>query len=100
MINIYIDRCEEYTQIVVSGHAGQAEPGHDIVCAGVSVLTDALCNMANTMDSECVVVQPMKGFAHIFIKGPESERTKGILDTILTGYEMLEEAYPEYVHIK
>ena len=99
MIKIHVDRQED-TQIIVSGHACYADPGKDIICAGVSILNDTLCNMANTIDSECVIVQPMKGFTHIFIKGPESERTKGILDTILTGYEMLAEAYPDYIKLE
>ena len=100
MIKVHIDRNYYGIQIIVSGHANYAEKGHDIICAGVSVLSDTLCNMANGIESECVVIQPMEGFTHVFIKGPESERTAGILDTIITGYQMIAEAYPDYVQIE
>ena len=32
----------EYLTLAAEGHAGQAEAGHDIVCAGISALTEAL----------------------------------------------------------
>lgn len=100
MTRIYFERNDEYTQIVVTGHSGYAQSGSDIVCAGISILTDTLGNIAGTTESDCVLVQPLDGFTHIFIKGPETERTRGILDTIQTGYEMIASQYPEYVQIE
>ena len=32
----------EYLTLAAEGHAGQAEAGHDIVCAAISALTEAL----------------------------------------------------------
>ena len=95
MIKAYFLRDEDTQQIVVSGHAGYAEPGHDIICAACSILNDTLANMAE----DAFMVQMGKGFAHIYFTGPETARRKATLDTIQTGYQLLAESYPEYVCI-
>ena len=41
----------EYMTLTAEGHAGQAEKGQDIVCAGISALTEALA-MALEQDQE------------------------------------------------
>jgi uncharacterized protein YsxB (DUF464 family) len=35
---------EQFTKVTLTGHAGQAEKGNDLVCAGVSALFLAVCN--------------------------------------------------------
>lgn len=42
MIKIIIQRSGKIYGIEVSGHAGYADAGSDIVCAGISVLADSL----------------------------------------------------------
>lgn len=96
MIRAHILRDEGAQQIVVSGHAGYADHGHDIICAAVSILNDTL---ANVTADDAYMIQIEDGFAHIYFIGPENERRKAILDTIQTGYELLADSYPEYVRI-
>ncbi len=98
MITVYIDRQQDYQQIVVAGHAGYAEHGKDIVCAGASAITCALMNMAVEANDGALVKQN-DGFAFVYLKGPETERVTAILDTVQTGYEAIEAQYPDYLHI-
>ena len=35
---------DEITRVCITGHAGQSEYGHDLICAGVSTLTIATIN--------------------------------------------------------
>ena len=43
MIKVRVNRAD--FRIEVIGHAGQAEEGHDVVCAGVSAIMQALLNV-------------------------------------------------------
>lgn len=95
MIKAYFLRDEDAQQVVVSGHAGYADPGNDIICAACSILNDTLANMSE----DAYMVQMNKGFAHIYFTGRETARRKAILDTIQTGYQLLADSYPEYVCI-
>lgn len=47
------DRASLIERIVVTGHAGSAEYGHDLVCAAVSAL---VINFVNSAESVCRVV--------------------------------------------
>ncbi len=40
MISVAVSDCE----VIVSGHAGYAPPGNDIICAAVSALTQSLAS--------------------------------------------------------
>lgn len=46
MIRVVIEQTGVEHRVTVAGHAGYAEPGKDIVCAGVSSLFVALCEAA------------------------------------------------------
>ena len=53
MINARFFKCKEsYTAFSIEGHAGYAESGHDIVCAGVS---SAVMTVLNGI-TECALV--------------------------------------------
>ena len=91
----------------VKGHAGAGEPGTDIVCAGVSILTHALIrslqlskirgrtDMGYTEDTE-------SGSMHIWADpqmGSMSE-IKAYFRMFATGMKMLQEEYPRHVKMR
>ena len=95
----------EKRQIRMKGHAGYAEDGKDIICSAASTLFFTLCQSLISIE-ECLA------------KAPEMEKTKGIavvscvpkadceetIDTIfwtvLNGFHMLANQYPDYLNLK
>ena len=96
-------RCEndrgEYN-ISIDGHSGY-NPGNDIVCASCSILTYTLINkLANIGTKEFDTKEYEDGFV-ISIKGTTKSwpEVKTVIETIMLGYELLQEQYPANVSV-
>lgn len=88
------------------GHAGQAEKGQDIVCAGISALTQALAlrlvedekrgrlKLDLTIDSESGSLR-----ARAEPRSGREEQTRAYYKVIMAGLKAIERQYPEYVKI-
>lgn len=84
----------------VAGHAGYADCGADIVCAGVSsavmltvnTITDYIC-----ADAEVNVSPNNDGFAQLLLKKPYNELGSLMLKSLFDHLRVLEE---QYGHIK
>lgn len=91
-----------------AGHAGYAEKGKDIVCAGISALCMALTHRLSELADECVATieeyhvsdgelvlrfSPLDGKADELI-------IENMLDTVMAGFRALEWEYPEYVFVE
>ena len=104
MIRIIYDR--ENSRVDVSGHAYSDAHGKDLVCAAVSMLCHTLGAIAraelNSGRCESATVQLSSGSAHIWCEAKEDHRehVKLKLDTLCTGFELLQESYPEFVSYK
>ena len=85
--------------IIIDGHAGYAEHGKDIVCAGVSVLAQNLISSleALTEDKIRYVLEP----GHISMEYKNlSERGRLLVDSFFIGVSRIAESYGhEYVQI-
>ena len=79
------------TKIIFQGHAGQAERGHDIVCAGVSTLYYTF--YASTEAKETVM-----GNIKLLEADPVY-KNRVAFKTVKTGLEILAAKYPEYIKI-
>ncbi len=83
----------------VTGHAGYAPRGQDIVCAGASTLfhtmIEALEN-ESVKSGGCVVYDN----SVVRFSGGDADRVQLIMDTVWTGFQMLAEAYGEYITTK
>lgn len=90
-----------------SGHAGFAEKGSDIVCAGISALCMALMNRLSVLAREDIVsveychisdaeVYIEVGFAD---NGACAVRALEVLETVRAGLEKIEELYPEHLSL-
>lgn len=83
--------------IRIEGHSGFDMVGKDIVCAAISTLTYTLINELERIRSrEMLKVEysQEEGKMHIHAK-LNGYRVGECLDTILTGYRMIQEHFPE-----
>lgn len=87
----------------ISGHAGYAESGQDIVCSAVSIL--AYTGINTLLDRyECAITYEIdEGYILLRLDQKALERCKeatAVLETIVVGFESLLESYPEYITLK
>ena len=90
----------------VSGHAGQAERGKDVVCASASILLYTIAQVANYMYSRNELkkkphIKIGDGDASITVK-PKAEFYAEALHAFFVaqvGYSLLAHNYPQYVDL-
>ena len=92
----------------VTGHAGAAEKGRDIICAAASMLTYTLAQIISNMHAEGklkkkpTLMLNEDGSARITAK-PKDEHFDECLHAffcVQTGYHLLSLNYPQYVELK
>jgi uncharacterized protein YsxB (DUF464 family) len=84
--------------LTISGHAGYAPPGRDIVCAGVSALVQSFLQSVAELTGDALRYELSPGFVQIRY-GKLSEPSRVLLASLLIGMRMLSEAYPQYIRI-
>ena len=94
----------ETMMLKVTGHAGQAEKGQDIVCSAVSILfytlAQAVMDSREALEDEPIIITN-DGDGMVSCKPKEEyvatmQRTYW---TILTGFELLAQEYKDYVNL-
>lgn len=90
MIRIHYNR--QGLALTVSGHAGYAERGRDIVCAGVSTLIFALGRYLGNLERYDDTVL-------VYSSTPDNEKHIAAFDMALDGLYMTGESFGEYVEI-
>lgn len=85
--------------ITVAGHAGYAPPGQDIVCAGISTLTQSLIKSIEDLTADRIEYEISPGAVDIRY-GNLSEKSRTLVDSFFIGVCGVAEAYPENVTIK
>lgn len=87
----------------ISGHAGFGEYGHDIVCAGISVLSIAAANGLEHFLSARPEVKQANGFLScqlVNVSEAELDQAQWILKTMVLGIEDIQRSYgQEYIMI-
>lgn len=90
-------------ELTVKGHANYAEKGKDIICASVSTLACTLAQSGIELgDNGFLAMCDFKldeGDVHIqMIPNQDCEAlVMTVFKTILNGYEMLADSYPQYI---
>ncbi len=84
--------------IMISGHAGYASAGSDIVCAGVTALTQELIRSMEGLTDDRIETDIGSGMASIQY-GDLSEKGKLLIDSFFIGICMIAEEFPDYVRI-
>lgn len=84
----------------VSGHANSAPKGHDIVCAGVSALTQSAVLGLERCLKRQFKLDITSGKLLMELTGSPDERTQAILETMLLGLQEIARNYPKSVQIQ
>lgn len=86
----------------VEGHSGYAPAGTDIVCAGISTLTFTFFERVKNLPQICgLSYKTGDGRFHLTFRHPLKDmELEAIISTIVTGYQMFSEEYPENVVYK
>lgn len=97
MIRITRQDCSSVRSIGMTGHAGYAEEGKDIVCAAASILLFTLIEHLEQLGVS-YSSHAEKGSAGVAVTDPD-RRTGEVFDVIETGYKLLAQRYPEHVEL-
>ena len=84
--------------IYISGHAGYAERGKDIVCAGVSTLAQTLIASVEMLTDEKIQYAISPGTVDIKY-GNLSEQAQLLIDSFFVGAELIAATYPDYLRV-
>ena len=85
--------------IEMSGHAGYAEAGKDIVCAAVTALTQTLIRSLEDLARDEIEYEVSPGRADIHY-GNLSEEGRLLIDSFFIGVCLIADEFPEYVRIE
>ena len=85
--------------IQISGHANYAETGKDIVCAGVTALTQTLIGSIEDLTRDEIEYEISSGRADIHY-GNLSGEGKLLVDSFFIGICQIADEFPEYVRIE
>ena len=86
-------------QIEISGHAGYAEYGKDIVCAGVTALTQTLIQSIENLTDDKIEYRISPGKVEVEYRNL-SEKSKTLVDSFFVGICLIAEEFPEYVKVR
>ncbi|WP_415928899.1 ribosomal-processing cysteine protease Prp [Zhenpiania hominis] len=85
--------------IKIRGHAGYAPRGQDIVCAGVTAITQTLVESIEGLTGNEIKYDMSPGRVDIEIKDPD-EDAQLLMDSFFVGVEMIADEFPEYVRVE
>ena len=85
--------------IKVSGHANYAEDGKDIVCAGVTALTQTLIGSIEDLTRDKIEYEISSGSVDIHY-GNLSEEGKFLVDSFFIGVCLIADEFPDHVRIE
>ena len=94
MISVAVSDCE----VIVSGHAGYAPPGNDIICAAVSALTQSLASSLEALTEDKTNTEIDTGYVRIEYENL-SEPGRLLVDSFFIGICGIIDEYPEYIRI-
>lgn len=106
---IYKDENDNIMRYSVSGHANYAEYGYDIVCAGVSALTQtvliSLVEVCGIEENSILYkIDDETGFLDVSlpknIEAFKLERAQILLSSLVIGINSMIESYPEYINLE
>ena len=84
--------------ITIRGHAGYADHGNDIVCAGVSTLVQTLIQSIEALTTDAIRYDIEPGYTNIE-HGNLSDSGQLLIDSFFCGIELISGEYPDCVEI-
>lgn len=92
--------------LTVRGHAGSGDPGHDLICAGVSALVLALREELLWLESrkalrfETLQLEPGLALVRCTPAPGREGQLEPVFDTVVRGLALLERLFGAYVHLE
>ena len=106
MIRVDVQRTGEkgwISSFRVNGHAGFAEAGNDIVCAGVSAITVGTVNAVESLLGVKLPAEMRKGLLAVSIPElpdePVREQVQLLLESMLVMLDTIQQSYGAYIKI-
>lgn len=104
-INADAEKCA--LSLKVSGHAGMAERGHDVICSAASILAYTLAQEVDIAHAQGKTKYPPRhkldkdGYASVYVRCKPEFFKEMVIRYIFaqTGYVLLAHNYPDYVTI-
>ena len=84
--------------ITITGHAGYAEPGKDIVCAAISAHTETVAAAMDKLTTDQIKSDIRAGNA-VIRYGDLSEPGQLLVNSFFVGCQMIADEYPACVRI-
>ena len=84
--------------ITLEGHAGYAEAGKDIVCAGVTALVQTLITSLEELTADQIEYSISPGKADIRYRNL-SEAGRLLVGSFFVGLKEIEREFPEYIRL-
>lgn len=104
IVSILRGRDNDIAGFEVSGHAGYAESGQDIVCAGVSAVTVGTVNSIEALTGTVMDAEMKNGFLNAKLPGyiaPDAaEQVQLLLLSMVVMLQSIEGSYGSYIKIK
>lgn len=91
-----ITKATEIEQITVYNHAGYADEGQDLVCAGVSSIVVGMMNALVILVPETCDFEMKKGYTNIKVLH-QSQDVQVLLQAMLVQLKTMEETYKSYI---
>jgi uncharacterized protein YsxB (DUF464 family) len=104
MVEITYYEYKRRLAIKATGHACYAEPGRDIVCAGVSVLLQSLGMYLESIENKSFKIlenkqEPGDINVEVLVEDPENVVIQNLFYLTISGLEAISNSYPAYVKI-
>lgn len=102
-ITVFCDSAKGYRGYEVSGHAGYAEEGSDIICAAVSVLTQNTANSIERFTSDSIQGKASEDGGYLKVMFPDGlgRESALLMDSMIFGLQAVRECYGKrYVNIR
>lgn len=93
-----IDITVRKDRLTVSGHAGYAASGEDIICAAVTALSGTLVKSIEDLTNDKIEYDVQPGWVDIKY-GDLSEKAKTLVDSFFIGICLIADEFPGYIRI-
>ncbi len=102
MTIVNIKRETGHYMMDINGHAGYADPGIDIVCSAVSILSYTFIQTLQNLEEQGKIymfyTNIKEGNVQIEFRYSDNN-VQSVIDTIENGYSLIENQYGEYVRV-
>ncbi len=90
----------QYQRFSVEGHAGYAQEGFDIICAGASALTVNTVNSIERFTGDRLVAEEKNGFLTCQFEAPLSSQAALLMDSMVLGLTDVQNNYgKQYIRL-